>query len=148
MFTVNGRSCKDCTKCCEGWITSSIGDEIVTIDKPCIFVEQGIGCRRYETRPGDPCVGFVCGWLGNTAFPDYFQPNVSGVIIFDQVFENIQLLRMSRAPKLPTKEMVDFFLQYTEDNNLNARWVDEDGEHWRGTSEFEELMERTNGNGR
>lgn len=139
---VSKRECGSCTKCCEGYLKTTIRGEEVYPGKPCFLLQIGKGCTDYPNRPQDPCREFDCEWLVNPDFPDFFKPLDSEVIVHTQNIEKIHYLRMSFAGKMPTDEMINFFVAYGEKHNINICWVDSDGEHWKGDILFEEAMSR------
>jgi hypothetical protein len=72
-----GRSCSGCTLCCK-----VLG--VPALEKPrgtwCSHRERGVGCRIYETRPGE-CRTFLCGWLVNDRFGAEWKPERSKMVI-------------------------------------------------------------------
>src|SRR3984893_47076 len=72
-----GRSCGGCTLCCK-----VLG--VPTLEKPrgtwCLHCERGVGCRIYESRPGE-CRSFLCGWLVSDRFGPEWKPERSKIVI-------------------------------------------------------------------
>lgn len=145
---VTSRECGTCTKCCEGYLKTTIRGQEVDRGKPCFLLQIGKGCGDYDNRPIDPCLEFNCEWLVNYYFPDFFKPLISGVIVHKQIVEEIPYLRITAAGKMPTDEIIEFFLSYGENHNLNLCWVDSYGEQWKGDIIFEEAMDRRKKNKR
>ena len=73
------RSCGTCTKCCEGWLPTTIHGKEVKVGSPCQYVSLD-GCSIYADRPVNPCVKFKCVWLADEEVPDWVKPENSGVI--------------------------------------------------------------------
>lgn len=71
------RSCGDCSLCCK-----LLG--VTELEKPggkwCEHWSKGKGCKIYGDRPHS-CRVFGCGWLVSEAFPDYWQPMKSKMVI-------------------------------------------------------------------
>jgi hypothetical protein len=72
-----GRSCGGCTLCCK-----VLG--VPALEKPrgtwCLHCERGVGCRIYESRPGE-CRSFLCGWLVSDRFGPEWKPERSKIVI-------------------------------------------------------------------
>ncbi len=73
------RSCGDCAKCCEGWLSGSVYGHAFSPGTPCFFLEKT--CSIYKDRPVDPCRHYRCGWLAEDTFPMWMKPNLVNVII-------------------------------------------------------------------
>lgn len=75
------RECERCTKCCDGWLQTTVRDIPVHIGSPCPH-STGKGCNDYENRPTAPCRNFYCGWvIPNSPLPDWLKPSVGKVIV-------------------------------------------------------------------
>ena len=94
---VKGRDCNGCTKCCDGWLVTSVLGVIVGPGQPCKFSQKNIGCRVHSARPIDPCKIFQCHWKENTNIPEYLKPNKVNAIIMMRVLEDFVYLRVVRA---------------------------------------------------
>lgn len=140
------RSCGDCTKCCEGYVSGNVKGHEMFYGTPCFFLQQG-KCSDYENRPKDPCKSFECEWLSNPKVPDWLYPHKSGIIIHEQKIENHYYLRLTFAGNMPSVSALSWFLLYGIKNNINLCWVDSDGEQWSGDILFEEAMTRRETNG-
>jgi hypothetical protein len=81
------RECGDCTACCDGWLWGKIGDsdtaKVFQPGRPCHYKCEK-GCAIYEERPNHPCKDYSCQWLLNKEIPEWFKPNISGVIISEK----------------------------------------------------------------
>jgi hypothetical protein len=87
IFSDTTRSCGDCKACCDGWAGygAAYGRTFYP-GKSCYFLGDK-GCSIYELRPKEPCKRYKCAWLKNidNAYPEWLQPNLSGVIISNKV---------------------------------------------------------------
>ena len=76
------RQCLPCTACCDGWLTTKIGESTVRPGQPCPH-STGSGCGIYSTRPENPCRRFICGWIReDSPLPDWMRPSDCGAIVF------------------------------------------------------------------
>lgn len=73
------RFCDACTKCCDGWLPTTIFQQQVTIGSPCQFASTN-GCAIYDQRRPKQCLVFECVWLADNQSPDWIKPDKSGVI--------------------------------------------------------------------
>ncbi len=74
-FTNEPRTCGECTACC--W-THNVKEIRKPMRRWCPDCTQGVGCKRYETRPG-ACKEFSCAWLWGYG-PDSDRPDKLGVV--------------------------------------------------------------------
>jgi hypothetical protein len=130
------RECGTCTKCCEGYLVGEALGHSFSSGKPCHFVAIGTGCTVYSKRPKDPCVEYKCDWLTNLDIPEWLKPNMSNVIIDQRTFENFSYLYMHEAGSVVSSKVLNWFIQYVLNNQLNAVWQIEGGENYIGTKEF------------
>jgi len=76
---MSARDCGSCTACCEGWLVSTVTN--MYPGHPCSHC-TGQGCAIYASRPQDPCINFVCGWLQeDSPLPENMRPDQAGVIV-------------------------------------------------------------------
>ena len=124
LAVLNSKSCKGCTKCCEGYLKADIKGHRMDLGMPCPFVIKDVGCKEYDTRPVDPCVGFECEWRRNPYFEEWLSPKVSGVLFTRQVLrpQNIVYLRITAAGSAPTPEVLSWALKYADNNKVNLMW--------------------------
>jgi hypothetical protein len=73
------RSCGECAKCCEGWLSGTVYGHAFSPGRPCFFLEKT--CSIYPDRPVDPCRNYRCSWLAEEIFPMWMKPSLSNVII-------------------------------------------------------------------
>lgn len=138
----NKRTCADCTKCCEGWLPADINGEMVYPGKPCSFVEPGIGCTDYKSRPKDPCKNFECSWKSSDFVPEEFSPKVTGQVISTQYVNGIPYLALTYAGKDLSTELLSWFVSFVVGRQLNAEWYVEDKQFTLGSPDFISALER------
>lgn len=130
------RSCGDCTKCCEGWLTADVNGETMYPGKPCKFVEMGVGCTIYKNRPKDPCKEFECSWKASEFVPEEFSPKATGQIISTQSIEGIPFLSAAYAGKELGPDFLSWFVTFVVGRQLNAEWSVNNVSHAMGSPEF------------
>lgn len=131
------RSCGTCTKCCEGYLTGNIEGHPMSYGVPCHFLQQGVGCKRYETRPNNPCKTFTCGWLDDKKIPDFIKPEICGVIIVERVIHENTYSVFIQAPNQIEGEFLDWAKEYYKKNKKNYLYYDANGKiHYAGSKEF------------
>lgn len=94
---VKGRNCNGCTKCCEGYLVTSVLGIIVGPGQPCKFSQKNVGCRVHSARPYDPCKIFQCHWKENTNIPEWLKPDKVNAIILMKSLEDFIYLRIVKA---------------------------------------------------
>jgi hypothetical protein len=134
------RSCGDCTKCCEGYLTGEANGKTFFPGKPCHFVTIGKGCTIYKDRPKDPCVNFKCSWLVDESLPEWFKPSESGIIITVKKINGISYVEVIEAGQTLQANMLSWLIMYALNNNLNLFWTIQGGAHWIGNADFLEAM--------
>lgn len=78
------RQCNGCTRCCEGWLETTVLGQDLRNGKHCQFLKDS-SCSVYKDRPQEPCRSYTCEWINNEIFPDWLKPNLSNVIITKRV---------------------------------------------------------------
>lgn len=136
------RSCKGCTKCCEGWLSATIKGEPMYPGKPCQFVEAGVGCTEYKTRPEDPCKTFECAWKATDYIPEKFSPNNTGQIVAVQQLYGIDYLVMAYAGKEVDSEFLSWFTTFAVARQLNVEWSVDGVLYALGSPAFMEARQR------
>ena len=137
---VQGRSCGECTKCCEGYLDGNIRGQEMTLGKPCFLVEIGKGCTDYENRPESPCKTFQCDWLTNKDVPEVLKPDNSRVILTTVVENNIEYMKIIEAGGKLDSEILTWALEYSLHNSKNISWSILGNLFWFGDDEFDEMM--------
>lgn len=122
-YSAPGRACEGCTACCEGWLKTEVDGCEVGPGTPCKHLGEN-GCQIYPTRPKDPCMTFVCGWMMNPDLPDWIKPNKSKVIlkphyVWERPSSKIDvLLAYAVGPRIPGKSK-HWLKGYATENNCN-----------------------------
>lgn len=140
VLSMKSKNCSNCTKCCDGWLTTNIYGNEVMPGKPCVFVEQGVGCSIYKDRPLDPCHGFKCEWLVNPYFPPEFKPSESNLILTKQSYNNIPYLLLVSAGEKINEYMLSFVIDYCKENRKNLLWQLPNNNGYAGTEDFCNLV--------
>src|SRR5689334_10013771 len=78
------RTCGECAKCCEGWLSGEVFGHKFEVGTPCFFLERT--CSIYKDRPMDPCRTYLCGWMSEDFFPMWLKPSISNLIISKHPF--------------------------------------------------------------
>lgn len=137
------RSCGNCTKCCEGWLSGQALGHSFYKGKPCHFLSIGKGCTIYSKRPQDPCVLYKCSWLTDEDIPEWMKPSEINAIVDRRTVDGISYLSVIEAGQVLDSKVLSWLIQYAIQNQLNFCWEINGGKSWIGTPEFSELM--TNG---
>jgi hypothetical protein len=116
------RTCADCTKCCEGWLSANILGEEMLRGKPCKFVEPDVGCTIYKDRPKEPCQTFECSWRATDYVPLHFSPKNTGQIVTTQKLDGIDFLCMVFAGKEVESDFLSWFVTFAVGRQLNVEW--------------------------
>ena len=81
-----GRTCSECTACCDGWLKINVRGHDVFPGNPCRF-SVAHKCSIYADRPVDPCQQFVCGWLADKSpLPEWMRPDKANLILLPANF--------------------------------------------------------------
>jgi hypothetical protein len=133
---MNKRECGTCTKCCEGHLIGEAKGHKFYNGKPCHFISIDKGCSIYSERPEYPCVSYKCGWLLDLDIPEWLKPDAVNVIIDFREVEGHQYINLIEAGSTVSSKVLNWFIQYALNNQLNAVWQVEYGMNWIGSSEF------------
>lgn len=115
-MSVQERSCGDCTKCCEGWLSADIYGQELKVGSPCRYLKASQGCSIYSEGRPQICSSFKCVWLEDSSVPDWVKPSVSGVISFADLKDKV-LVTVEAGAKI-SKEYRDWTRQYAKQRNL------------------------------
>ena len=118
----SNRTCADCTKCCEGWLSANILGEDMFPGKPCQFVTPDVGCTIYKDRPKEPCKSFECSWRATDFVPLEFSPKNTGQIIAAQRIDGVDYLSMVFAGKEVEPDFLSWFVTFAVGRQLNIEW--------------------------
>jgi hypothetical protein len=84
-FTVAGKSCGSCTKCCT---VMGVPELKKRPWDTCPHVAAGTGCTIYATRPGG-CRTFICGWLLDPDMGPDLKPENCHVVLYQRDEQHI-----------------------------------------------------------
>lgn len=143
LAVLNSKTCSECTKCCEGYLSATIKGHEMSPGNPCFFVTKGVGCNDYANRPVEPCVTFQCEWRRNPYFDEWLSPTNSQALFTRQVIEGIPYIALSAAGKPLDGKVLTWGIEYAKTNQLNFSWVIDGHHSWVGAPEFCAVMERT-----
>lgn len=141
------KDCKNCTKCCEGFLTGNINGHLMGIEtdnphkpKPCFFVKIEVGCNIYKKRPVDPCRQYKCDWILNDNIPEHFKPSISKTIVSHKKVNGIPYLLLAEAGADMNREVLDWYNNYCIANKINFAFKIGKMMHLKGTDEFVSAM--------
>jgi hypothetical protein len=147
---VDGRSCGDCTKCCEGHLRADIklkdgresfmGQKVYGKLNPCMFLKQGVGCGEYEKRPTNPCAIFKCDWLTDPTMPESFKPNRSNTIFTTRTIKGIEYTMLIEAGKKLDSEVLSWAISKHLEEGTNFAWRVLENIFWIGDEQFNNMM--------
>jgi hypothetical protein len=149
MPTVLGRSCGDCTKCCDGALSAVIKiqsrDTVHNLGpgSPCVFVQLGKGCTVYDERPHDPCKKFRCQYLLDEFVPEEMKPNKSNVILIVDEIEGMQYYRAVEADgtKMQAEYLVWIMGVYLN-HGVNVMFTIEGRPYYFGSNDFTKVVNK------
>lgn len=136
------RTCADCTKCCEGWLSANILGEEMFPGKPCQFVASGVGCTIYKDRPKDPCKTFECAWRATDYVPLEFSPVNTGQIVVPYQLDGVNFLSAVFAGKELQPDFLSWFVTFAVGRQLNVEWSIDGQLYALGSQEFMEARAR------
>lgn len=130
------RTCGSCTKCCEGYLRGEVKGYSFFPGRPCHFIAIGKGCSIYKDRPKDPCMSYKCGWLTNLDIPEWLKPSATNVIVDYREIEGHSYINLVEAGSTVSAKVLNWFILFALNNQLNAIWQVEGGENLIGSEEF------------
>jgi hypothetical protein len=141
------RACGDCTKCCEGFLTSTIYGHMMYPGKPCHFKTEG-KCGIYNNRPYDPCVTFACAWLADMQYeiPEWMKPTLSNVILtMGEWGEDKQpYLIVTECGKKLDSAVLWWVFNYSQSKNISLAFQLDGGWNFYGPKEFIDAISNKN----
>lgn len=147
---VEGRSCQNCTKCCEGHLRADIklsdGRESFMGIKDdmslssCSFIQQGVGCGAYEERPTLPCKLFKCDYLTDSSMPESFKPSNSNAIFTTRTIKDIEYTMLIEAGRKLDSEVLSWAIEKHLAAGTNFAWRVLGNIFWIGNEEFNNMM--------
>ena len=137
------RECGNCHKCCDGWLKGNVNGKSFYPGKPCHFVLSRKGCTIYENRPDNPCKSYVCEWLVNDDFPEWFKPELSNVLINKRNVSGHNFYCLKECGIKIDSAALNWFIQYALTNNYNIVYEVDGGKNFIGCPEFVEAYRKT-----
>jgi hypothetical protein len=135
------RSCNGCTKCCEGWLGTTVEGHEIYRGVPCPFLVINKGCSRHKTRPVDPCRTFQCAWITNPDIPVWLKPDAANVIMMEREIEGNSYILMVAAGAPISSSLLSWFVTWGIQNYGNVAWETELGSHFHlGSPDFGAAM--------
>lgn len=141
---MTSRTCGDCTKCCEGWLSGKALGHTFYKGKPCHFIAIGKGCSIYPKRPQDPCQIYKCAWLVDEKIPEWMKPSKINAIFTNKSINNINYLSINEAGDILNSQVLSWCILYALQNNINLYWEINGGGNWIGSKEFINVMNSIN----
>lgn len=134
------RTCGECTKCCEGWLTASVNGHMMSPGKPCYFLSQG-RCSDYNNRPEDPCKVYSCAWLTDASFPSWFKPSLSNVIISKKtpVDKNLTYYEVVEAGAKIDSTVLNWIIRWAIATSTNLIYSVDGKAYTLGSAEFTQV---------
>jgi hypothetical protein len=109
---------------------------------PCHFVDIGVGCTIYPTRPTTPCRNFQCEWLIDEDVPDFLRPSISGVVMVAKSLEGHQYLFVTATGNAFDENRLSWAIVYGVQKYSNVVWQLQSREIlFVGTPEFMKLAD-------
>lgn len=133
---VPSRSCGECAKCCEGWLSGEAYGHIFSPGRPCFFLEKT--CSIYKDRPVNPCRHFECSWLSEDIFPMWLKPSLANIIISKQQHHNPDLTYyiVDQAGDTFDRRALNWLLEWAKSSNANVMYRIGDETTKTGSPEF------------
>lgn len=128
------RECKECTKCCEGWLHATINGHAMYKGRKCFYLESK--CTIYPNRPKDPCCNFQCSWLIDNEIPAWLKPSLSNVIIHKRKHENIEYYFVIETGVKMDSTVLNWLITFALSNNKNIMYEIDGGINKMGSKEF------------
>lgn len=137
------RECGGCTRCCEGWLYSTIQSYPMYPGRKCHFMKPG-GCGIYDTRPEDPCKKYVCAWRTEAAIPEWMKPSEANVIFTWKYSEEIKepYLDVVECGEKLSVEVLSWIIHFHLRHNANISYRIDRGHNYIGTIKFMKWMEK------
>lgn len=128
------RSCDECSKCCEGWLSGVAHEHTFYSGKPCHFL--GKGCTIYEERPEKPCKSYKCEWLSSNELPVWMRPDMCNAILTKRTRESIEFYDLTEAGKQLDSAVLSWFIIWALNGKRNLMYEIKGGKNKIGSPEF------------
>jgi uncharacterized cysteine cluster protein YcgN (CxxCxxCC family) len=137
------RSCDECAKCCEGWLTANIYGHVMQPGVKCHFLAKT--CTIYNDRPENPCQLYKCAWLDDETnqLPEWLKPSYSDVIISKRVYgKNADQFYwdVTECGKTISSVVLNWIFIHTMNNHINVSYMVNGMKYNRGSQDFLEFM--------
>lgn len=135
------RSCGECRKCCEGWLSGVVYGKLMFKGQACHYL-GGDGCTIYEDRPEDPCRSYVCSWLDGDIFPMWMKPSMTDVVISRRKVSGTEILYYTiiEAGSKIDSGVLNWLIQWALSTGNNIHYEVGGKPYMIGTVEFIEKM--------
>lgn len=119
---VPSRSCGECAKCCEGWLSGDAYGHVFSRGRPCFFLERT--CSIYKDRPLNPCQLFECSWLSEDTFPMWLKPSLANIIITKKQHSDSELTYYiaDQAGDTFDSRALNWLVQWAQSTNTNIEF--------------------------
>jgi hypothetical protein len=116
------RSCGECAKCCEGWLSGAVYGHSFSPGRPCFFLEKT--CSIYADRPLDPCRNYKCAWLSADTFPMWLKPSLANLVISNRNDEErgVRYYIVDQAGDTFDQRALNWVTQWATDTNVNVEY--------------------------
>lgn len=131
------RSCDNCTKCCDGWLSANVNGIQMAPGRPCQFVRTGKGCGIYSKRPHDPCRSYQCGWLTDGDLPEWMKPSeINAIVDHRRTNNGTFYYNIVEAGEDLSAQVLTWMVDYCSKKGYNLSWQFKGQTYWLGSPEF------------
>lgn len=131
---VKKRSCGECTKCCEGWLTGDAYGHSFYAGKPCHFFCKG--CTIYADRPVDPCQTYECEWLTNNELPGWMRPDLCQAVITKKEHQGVHYYDLVETGQTLESNVLSWFILWALNSQKNILYRIKNAPTKIGSPEF------------
>ena len=147
QLPIISRTCGECTKCCEGWLSGTIYGHRMQRGRGCFYLEEK--CSIYAERPETPCKQYSCAWLIEDVFPGWMKPNLSGVIItkvstivpYSLGMNKVEYYDVIETAGKIDSSVLNWLITWAIDNDINLAYEVDGGRHVVGDEEFKNFFQ-------
>lgn len=139
------KTCGECTKCCEGWLSGAVHGYKMYRGNGCHFLEKS--CKIYNERPENPCKSYDCVWLSEN-LPGWMKPNLSNVIITKRLMQvptsvgmkKLEYYDVIEAGNIISPQVLNWLVHWAIDNDINLAYELDGKVHTIGDQQFKKLF--------
>lgn len=135
---IQKRHCNGCTKCCEGWLSSTVHGHEMFPGRKCHFLEKH--CTIYASRPENPCKKYECAWIGDSNLPSWLRPDISNVIVTLRIESGIKYYHVVETGHTIEAEVLNWILHWAIRNNFNLYYQVKGKYHILGEEDFYKVI--------